>query len=88
MAAARKPKPVPQEERQTYEFPISADGVMKLAIGSRVNLHGEDADGNRRLIECTIAGSSRQKFMTYRHGGQLRKCAIKEYPNKYYTKVV
>ena len=88
MAAARKAKTVAQEDSGPREYPITVEQVMKLEIGCRVNLHGEDVDGNHRWMECTVAGHSGQKFLTYRHNGQLKRCPIKEYPSKYYTKVV
>ena len=63
---------------------ISAEEVATLPIGSRVDIHGEDENGEHRVIECTVAGLFRdnKKFLTYRVKGELRKCAIKEYPGK------
>lgn len=63
---------------------ISAEEVAALPIGSRVDIHGEDENGEHRVIECTVAGLFRdnKKFLTYRVKGELRKCAIKEYPGK------
>ncbi len=87
-AAARGTKqfggdPIPPVERA-----ISVDDVKALQIGSRVNLHGNDKDGVHRWLECTVAGLPQHKFLTYRDHGTIRRCAIKEYPNKYFTKVV
>ena len=78
--------------RETRERQISMDEVNALSIGCRVNIHGEDADGNHRVLECTIAGCFdgkvlKHKFLIYRYHGQIRKCALREYPEKYYTKV-
>ena len=63
---------------------ISAEEVAALPIGSRVDIHGEDENGEHRVIECTVAGLFRdnKKFLTYRVKGELRKCAIKDYPGK------
>lgn len=70
------------------EQEISAEAVRALEIGSRVNLHGNDRHGVHQWLECTVAGLPGHKFLTYRSDGLLKKCQIKEYPNKYYTKVV
>ena len=66
---------------------ITVERVKALAIGSRVDIHGEDQNGEHKVIECTVAGRGdmTQKFLTYRVKGELRRCAIKEYPGKYYT---
>lgn len=70
------------------EKEISVEEVRALQIGSRVNLHGNDRSGVHQWLECTVAGTPQRKFLTYRDQGMIRKCSIKEYPNKYYTKVV
>jgi len=70
------------------EYEISVEEVRALEIGSRVNLHGNDRHGVHQWLECTVAGTPQRKFLTYRSDGLLRKCSIKDYPNKYYTKVV
>lgn len=70
------------------EYEITAEDVKALQIGSRVNLHGNDKYGIHQWIECTVAGTPQHKFLTYRDQGMLRKCPIRDYPNKYYTKVV
>lgn len=76
-----------QEPRQT-ELEITVDEVRVLEIGNRVNIHGEDSDGKHRVLECTVAGMPGRKFLTYRDPhGSIRRCAIKDYPGKYYTKV-
>lgn len=72
----------------TRDREMSVEEVERLSIGSRVDIHGEDQNGEHRVIECTVAGvfRSNKKFLTYRVKGELRKCAIKEYPDKYYTR--
>lgn len=67
------------------EIPLEA--VRALPVGSWVNIHGEDKDGEHRVIECTVAShfDGTEKFLTYRVKGELKSCAIKEYPGKYYT---
>lgn len=67
---------------------ISVEEVKTLAVGSNVYIHGEDQSGEHRVIECTVAGTwpEMRKFLTYRVKGELRKCAIKEYPGKYYSR--
>ena len=75
----------PGEREMTFEE------VKAAPIGSRVNIRGTDEDGIPRRIECTVAGhyegtTLKTKFLTYRDHGKIKKCAIKEYENKFYTK--
>ena len=65
---------------------LTVEEVKALSIGIRVNIEGEDQSGEHRVIECTVAGVSGhdEKFLTYRVKGELRRCAIKEYPGKRY----
>lgn len=70
------------------EYEISVEDVKALPIGSRVNLHGNDKHGVHQWLKCTVAGMPQKKFLTYRDQGFLKKCSIREYPGKYYTKVV
>ena len=65
---------------------LTVEEVKALSIGIRVNIEGEDQSGEHRVIECTVAGLSGrgEKFLTYRVKGELRRCAIKEYPGKQY----
>lgn len=67
---------------------LSLEEVKALAVGCRVEIHGEDQDGQHRVIECVVASrfNGAGKFLTYRVKGEIRKCAIKEYPEKYYTR--
>lgn len=67
---------------------LTVEEVAALPIGSRVDIHGEDKNGEHRVIECTVAGTwpEMRKFLTYRVKGELRKCAIKEYPEKYFVR--
>ena len=89
MAAARKTNPATEQEHKTVETEITVERVKALQIGCRVNLHGEDKEGRHRVLECTVAGTpGAQKFLTYRASGELKRCAIKEYPNKYFTEVI
>lgn len=89
MAARKKAPPVEYRpdgfSARTVVFDeISAEEVAALPIGSRVNIQGTDENGEQRVIECTVAGTwpEMRKFLTYRVKGELRKCAIKEYPGK------
>lgn len=89
MAARKKAPPVESKPdgftaRAVVFDEITAEQVAALPIGSRVDIHGEDQSGEHRVIECTVAGLSPdyKKFLTYRVKGELRKCAIKDYPGK------
>ena len=88
MAKPRKKSPDTPAYRPT-EREVSTADVLALEVGSRVNIHGEDKDGVHRVVECTVAGvPPKKRFLTYRDGdGHIKKCAIKDYPGKYYTKV-
>lgn len=63
---------------------LTVEEVAALPIGSRVDIHGEDKNGEHRVIECTVAGLFRdnKKFLTFRVKGVIQKCAIKDYPGK------
>lgn len=80
-------KPAHQEKREPAEWQISTEAVTKLSVGELVNIHGQDAEGNHRVISCVVAFNGRRKILTYRDGGQIRHCAIRDYPGKYYTKI-
>ena len=68
---------------------ISADEVRELPLGSKVRIHGNDRHGMHQWTDCTVAGHHNRKFLTYRDlDGMVKHCQIKDYPNKYYTKVV
>lgn len=68
---------------------LSVDEVMALEIGNRVNICGEDKEGHPRALTCTVAGLPQNKFLTYRdEHGSIKKCPIKDYPGKHYTKVI
>lgn len=64
---------------------LSLAEVQALEIGNRVILCGtDDAEGRQRILECTVAGKPGHKFLTYRDHGQLRRCALTDYPGKHY----
>lgn len=65
---------------------MSVDQVKTLAVGSRINIKGQDEAGILQSIECIVAMHGGKKFLTYRIKGDLKRCAIKEYPGKYYAK--
>lgn len=65
---------------------MTAEEVKALLVGSTVYMVGEDPEGKERSVKCIVAfrGSPANKFLTYRDNGQIRKCAIKDYPGKRY----
>ena len=77
----------PQSSAQS-ERPLTLDQVKTLSVGTRVNIHGEDSEGHHRVLECTVAGRDGQKFLTYRDHGTIKRCPIKDYPGKTYTKAI
>ena len=75
--------------QKPVDRPLSSADVMALEIGSKVFMCGTDSEGRQRRTECTVAGLPQKKFLTYRDSsGNIRKCAIREYPNKTYVKVI
>lgn len=84
----RKPAATPAAQREPVEIRLSVDEVRALEIGNRVTIHGADTDGNQRELACTVAGLPGNKFLTYRITGKIKRCAIKDYPGKYYTRTV
>lgn len=70
------------------DLALTADQVLNLPLGSRVCLNWTDEQGVPRIIFCIVAGHPNRKFLTYRSGGLIKHFQIKDYPNKYYTKVV
>ena len=83
-----KKKQAPEQDNRPREYRIGFDRVQTLSVGNRVNIHGEDAEGNHRVLECTVASRAGRTFLTYRDGGDLKHCALREYPGKYYTIVI
>lgn len=80
-----------EAEKQRYfsEREINLDQVKALEVGKRVIIHGEDSEGHHRKLECTVAGLGQWKFLTYRDPrGNIKKCPIKEYPGKYFTRAI
>lgn len=67
---------------------LTAEQVKALYVGETVYMHGEDADGRPRRTLCVVAyhGNPTNKILTYRVLGQIKCCAIKDYPGKYYTR--
>lgn len=69
---------------------LTAEKVNTLQIGETVYLCGDDKDGKPQCVQCTVAfrGSLGQmhKFLTFRVNGQIRRCAIKDYPGKYFSR--
>lgn len=78
-----------QNDAVPSDTEISFEQVKALAVGSRVNICGKDSEGQHRTLECTVAGLGERKFLTYRDAqGTIKRCPIKEYPGKHYTKVI
>lgn len=71
------------------EIEIPWHEVKEMEIGCTVNFHGNDKYGEHQWVTCTVAGTPQKKFLTYRDSdGMIKKLPIRDYPNKYYTKVV
>ena len=72
----------------TPDLTLTAEQVLALPIGSRVAICGKDSNGEYRETVCIVSGHYSRKFLTYREHGTLKKCAIRDYPEKYYKKVI
>ena len=67
---------------------LSVEDVRTLDIGQTVQICGNDSEGQYRMLDCTVASRGGRKFLTYRLKGQIKSCAIREYPGKIYRRVV
>lgn len=86
MAAKKKADSSP---REPIEREISTADLLALEVGNTVFMYGEDKDGSQRSVACTVAGTGKNKFLTYRDAqGHIRKCAIKDYPGKRYVRLI
>ena len=66
---------------------LTAEEVLALPVGSKISINGENSKGEKQETDCTVAGHFSKKFLTYRDAtGKIKRCAIKDYEGKYYTK--
>lgn len=64
---------------------MNAEQVKSLHVGETVTVR---KDGHEPIL-CTVSyrGSPVNKFLTYREKGQIKKFAIRDYPDIQYSKV-
>ena len=63
---------------------MTAEEVQKMEIGRTVVMSGKGKDGQQTNVQCTVAGLPGRKFLTFRDGGKIKRCAIRDYPGVTY----
>ena len=79
----------PEDQPEPPDLTLTAEQVLGLPIGSHVAICGKNSHGEDQETVCIVAGHPDRKFLTYRTaGGMIKRCAISDYPGKYYRKVI